>query len=116
MVKPSLSELFTATGVLALLLTAGAGIASADPDLTPAFDTTCTYSQVVSALNAELPTAAAQLNASPTAQAALRGFLDSSPDQRRQIAAELESKPGAAPYFQQFGGYVVQIANTCNNY
>jgi len=115
-VKPSLSQLFAAAGVLALLLTAGARVASADPDLSPAFNTTCSYSQVVSALNAELPAAAAQLNASPTAQAALRGFLDSSPDQRRQIAEELESKPGAQPYVQQFGGYVVQIANTCNNY
>ncbi|BBX48041.1 hemophore-related protein [Mycobacterium cookii] len=114
MVKPSLSQVFAMAGVMTLA--AGAGIASADPDLSPAFNTTCTYSQVVSALNVEFPIAAAQLNASPTAQAALRGFLDSSPDQRRQIADELESKPGAQPYAQQFGGYVVQIATTCNNY
>ncbi len=114
MFTPSLSPLFVATGALAFLLTAG--VASADPDLSPAFNTTCTYSQVVSALNAQFPAAAAQLNASPSAQAALRGFLVSSPDQRRQIADELESKPGAQPYVQQVGAYVVQIANTCNNY
>ena len=115
MVTPALSPLFAASGVLAVLLTA-AGVASADPDLSPAFNTTCTYSQVVSALNAEFPAAAAQLNASPSAQAALRGFLVSTPDQRRQILEELENKPGAQPYVQQFGGYVVQIANTCNDY
>lgn len=116
MFRFSMSPLFAAAATLALLSTAAAGLASADPDLSPAFNTTCNYSQVVSALNAELPSAGAQLNASPTAQAALRGFLDSSPDQRRQIAEELESKPGAQPYVQQYAGFVNQIASTCNNY
>lgn len=116
MVGLSLSKLSAAVGTLALLLTAEAGVASADPDLDPVINTTCSYSQVVSALNAQSPAAAAQLNGSPTAQAALRGFLDSSPDQRRQIAQELESKPESRPYIEQFAGLVVQIANTCNNY
>ena len=116
MVKLSLSKLSAAVGTLALLLTAEAGVASADPDLDPVINTTCNYSQVVSALNAQSPVAAAQLNGSPTAQAALRGFLDSSPDQRRQIAQELESKPESQPYVEQFAGLVVQVANTCNNY
>jgi hemophore-related protein len=116
MVRLSLSKLSAAAGILALLLTAEAGVASADPDLGPAINTTCNYSQVVSALNALSPVAAAQLNGSPTAQAALRGFLDSSPDQRQQIAQELESKPESQQYVQQFAGIVVQVANTCNNY
>jgi hemophore-related protein len=105
----------TAVG-LALSSTVLAGVAFAEPDLDPVINTTCTYSQVVSALNAQSPVAAAELNGSPTAQAGLRGFLDSSPDQRRQIAQELESKPDSAPYVQQFAGLVVQVANTCNNY
>src|ERR1700733_5038803 len=116
MVRLSLSKLSAAAGILALLLTAEAGVASADPDLGPAINTTCNYSQVVSALNALSPVAAAQLNGSPTAQAALRGFLDWSPEQRRQIAQELESKPESQQYVQQFAGIVVQVANTCNNY
>lgn len=116
MVGLSLSKLSAAAGTLALLLTAEAGVASADPDLDPVINTTCSYAQVVSALNAQSPVAAAQLNGSPTAQAALRGFLDSSPDQRRQIAQELESKPESQPYVEQFAGLVVQVANTCNNY
>ncbi len=116
MVRLSLSKLAAAVGGLALSLTAGVGVASADPDLSPAINTTCNYSQVVSALNAQSPAAAAQLNGSPTAQAALRGFLDSSPDQRQQIADELTSKPQAQPYVQQFSGLVLQVANTCNNY
>jgi hemophore-related protein len=43
------------------------------------------YSQVASALNAQDPVAAAELAASPTAQAVLGGFLASAPDQREQI-------------------------------
>ena len=43
------------------------------------------YSQVASALNAQDPLAAAELSASPTAQAVLGGFLASAPDQREQI-------------------------------
>jgi hemophore-related protein len=46
----------------------------------------------------------------------LRGFLDSSPDQRRQIAQELQSKPQSQQYIQLYAGFAVQVANTCNNY
>jgi hemophore-related protein len=76
------------------------GVATADPDLGPVINTTCNYSQVLSALNAQSPAAAAQLNASPTAQSVLRGFLDSSPDQRQQIAQELQSRRGSQQYFR----------------
>ena len=115
MVTLSLTRLVAAVGTLALSLTRG-GAASADPDLRPVINTTCNYSQVVSALNAQSPAAASQLNASPTAQAVLRGFLDSSPDQRQQIVEELRSKPESQQYFQLYVGFVVQVANTCNNF
>lgn len=109
-----------ATGLAAALggltLSIGAGIASADPDLGPVINTTCSYSQVVSALTAENPAAAAGLSASPTAQGALRGFLASTPDQREQIYQELRSKPGADQYVQEYAGAVLQVANTCNRY
>ncbi len=116
MVTLSLTRLAAAVAGLALSLTAGASVASADPDLGPVINTTCSYSQVVSALNAQTPAAGAQLNASPSAQAVLRGFLDSSPDQRRQIAQELQSKPQSQQYIQLYAGFAVQVANTCNNY
>jgi hemophore-related protein len=116
LVTLSLTRMVAAVGGLALSLTAGAGVATADPDLGPVINTTCNYSQVLSALNAQSPAAAAQLNASPTAQSVLRGFLDSSPDQRQQIAQELQSRPGSQQYFQQYVGVVLQVANTCNNY
>jgi hemophore-related protein len=117
MVTPSLTGLATAVTGLALSLTAGASVAAADPDLGPIINTTCSYSQVVSALNAQTPDAAAQLNGSPSAQAALRGFLDSSPDQRRQILQELEGRyPQSQQYIPFYAGFAVQVANTCSNY
>jgi hemophore-related protein len=116
MVTLALTRLAAGVAGLALSLTGGAVVASADADLGPVINTTCSYSQVVSALNAQTPAAASQLNASPSAQAALRGFLDSSPDQRRQIAQELESKPQSEQYIQLYAGFAVQVASTCNNY
>jgi len=99
------------TCVLALSVTGGAP-ASADPDLGPLINTTCSYAQVIAAVNAQNPAAAAQLSASPTARSVLRSFLDSPPDQRQQIVQELQSYPGA----QQYVGPVLLIANTCNNF
>jgi hemophore-related protein len=108
MIKLSLTRLAVAVGGLALSLTAGAGVASADPDLGPIVNTTCTYSQAVSALNAQDPAAAAQFNASPPTQSYLRQFLASPPSQRQQIAGS----PGAEEYF----GLLQQVFNTCKNY
>jgi hemophore-related protein len=112
----SMVRLLAVIGALALSLTAGAGVAFADPDLSPVVNTTCNFSQVMSALNAQSPPAAAALSSSPTAQAVLRGFLASSPDQRQQIIDELRSKPESQPYFQQYTSAVLLVANTCKNF
>jgi hemophore-related protein len=111
MAAPSLAVL-SAVGCLALSVSGGAGVVSADPDLGPVINTTCTYSQVISALNVQSPVAAAQVSASPAARTALRGFLASPPDERQQILQELQSRPES----QQYVGLVLQVANTCNNY
>ena len=47
MIKLSLSRLALAVGGLALSLTAGAGVASADPALDTIVNTTCSYTQVM---------------------------------------------------------------------
>jgi hemophore-related protein len=112
MVTRSMSKLAAAAGGLAFSLLAGAGIASADPDLGPAINTTCSYPQVVAALNAQSPAAAAKFNSSPMAQGWLRSFLASPPDQRAQMAQEAQGMPGAAKYI----GVIGQIATSCNNY
>jgi hemophore-related protein len=108
----SLTRLAVAVGGLALSLTAGAGVASADPDLGPVVNTTCNYSQFTAALNAQDPAAAAQLNGSLVAQAYLRQFLASPPGQRQQM---LPGVPGT-PWTEQYVGTLVQVANTCNTY
>ena len=112
MIKLSLTRLAVAVGGLALSLTVGAGIASADPDLGPIVNTTCSYPQVMAALNAQDPAAAAQFNASPMAQSALRQFLASPPSRRMAMAQQIASSPGA----QQNFGLIQQVAATCNNY
>lgn len=106
------TRLAIAIAGLALSATAGTGVASADPDLSPVINTTCSYSQIVSALNAQDPAVAAQLNESPVAQSYLRSFLASGPDQRLQMAQRLQSIAQAQQYF----GLVTQVANTCSQY
>ncbi len=107
-----LTKLAVAAGGVALSLTAAAGVASASPDLGPIVHTTCTYPQAVAALNAQNPQAAAMFNQSPQTQALLHSFIDSSPDQRLQLAQSIQSSPAARPYF----GVIQQIFATCNNY
>ncbi|MBY0442878.1 MAG: hemophore-related protein [Mycobacteriaceae bacterium] len=99
-------------GGLALSLTAGAGIGSAEPDLAPIVNTTCSYAQVLAALDQQSPSAAAQFNSSPIAQGWLQRFLDAPVDQREQMAQQAMAMQGARQYF----GTVSQVATTCNNY
>src|SRR5246127_2502730 len=112
MVTRSFTKLAATLGGLALSLLAGAGIASADPGIDAAINTTCTYPQVVGALNAQSPAAAAKFNTSAMAQGWLRSFLASPPPQRAQMAQQAEGMPGAAQYI----GLIGQIAGTCNNF
>src|SRR6201996_5704361 len=112
MVARSFTKLAAAVGGLGLSLFAGVGIASADPAVDSAVNTTCSYPQVVAALNAQSPAAAAKFNRSPMAQGWLRSFLAAPPPQRAQMAQEAEGMPGAAQYI----GLIGQIAGTCNNY
>ncbi len=111
MARLSLTKLAAAVGGMAFALTAGSGIASADP-LDPVVNTTCNYGQVMAALNATDPAAAAQLNASPVAVSYLHQFLASPPPKRLQMAQQIQAMPGAAPYFND----VLSVAGSCNNY
>lgn len=112
MVTLSLARLVATMGGMALSLTAAAGVASAEPDLSPFVNTTCNYSQVMAALNAQSPTFAEQLNASPMAQNWLRSFLASPRPRREQMAQQVSAMPSA----QQYLGVAAQAATTCNNY
>jgi hemophore-related protein len=111
MVRLSLTRLAAAVGSLTIALTAGVGIASADP-MDAIINTTCNYGQVMAALNATDPGAAAQFNSSPMAQGYLRQFLASPPPRRAQMAAQLQAYPQAGQYV----GLIQQVAGVCNNY
>ncbi|MGV0624811.1 hemophore-related protein [Mycolicibacter minnesotensis] len=112
MASLSLTGFAVAAGGAALVLSAGAGVAAAYPDLGPIINTTCTYSQVHAALNAENPAAAAEFDANQQAQGMLQMFLSASPAKRQQLATMIQGMPEA----QQYIGTIAQVANTCSNY
>ncbi len=116
MVTFSWTRLAAAAGGLAVSLIAGAGIAHADPvsdpDLDRVVNSSCTYDQAITALNANYPETAAQFNGSPIAQGFLHQFVDSPPDQRRQLAAQIQAMPDARPYLDT----MKQVAKVCNKY
>lgn len=90
---------------------ASGGVAFGQPDMSSLVKTTCSYSQVVAALDAQSPELANQLNSQPMAQSMLRTFLASPPDQREQMVAA-----HGAHWGQQFSQSLVQVADVCNNY
>ncbi|KLO28557.1 hypothetical protein ABW16_12830 [Mycolicibacter heraklionensis] len=112
MASLSLTRFAVAAGSAAVALSAGAGFAAAAPDLDSVINTTCTYSQVTAALNAENPAAAAKLNANPMVGSILQSFLSSTPAQRQEQAAQLRTMPAA----QQYMDTITSVAGSCNNY
>lgn len=112
MLNVSWTKLVIAVGGIALSLTAGVGVASAQPDLGPAINTTCTYPQAVAAMNAQAPAAAQDFSASPMAQSWLQRFLASPPEQRQRMAQQVQS----LAMFQQYVGVIQQVAASCNGY
>jgi hemophore-related protein len=111
-IKSSLKYVAGALGAVALSVPVSAGVASAQPDFSAVINTTCSYEQVMGALNAQRPDLAQEFNSSPFAQGALRNFLASGPAQRQQTVAQLQASPAAAQYF----GPINSIAGSCNNY
>ncbi|BDY33300.1 low molecular weight T-cell antigen TB8.4 [Mycolicibacterium mageritense DSM 44476 = CIP 104973] len=111
MIKLSRAKIAFAIGGLAVAIPASAGVAAAAP-FDAVVNTTCTYEQVIAALNAQQPALAQEFNASPFAQGALRSFLASGPVERQQTVNQLQGNPMAQQYF----GPISSIAGSCNNY
>ena len=112
-----------AVGSLVLMMsTAGIGLASAQPDLSPLINTTCSYPQIAAALNAQAPDLAQQLNDHPQAQAKLKQFLAMPIDQRQQMVQQvLAAHPQWQGTIDQQAGtsegqQIMQVANTGHNY
>ncbi len=100
--------LVAAVGGLTLSVAAGAGVASADPII----DTTCSYPQVMAALNSENPALAQKFSANPLAAVMLGNFLAAPPSERVQLVQEFQTTSWGQKYF----GAMASIANSCNNY
>ncbi|ORB60640.1 hemophore-related protein [Mycolicibacterium tusciae] len=112
MSKLSMTRLAVAVGGLGMSLAAGVGVASAQPDLGLAVNTTCSYPQLVSALNAQSPEAGAAFDKQPMLKAGLQQFLASGPAQRQQMASRIAAAPWAQPYL----GSIQQAFSTCQNF
>jgi hemophore-related protein len=109
---PFVTRLILGSGGLLLSLIVGGGIASAEPDVSSIVNSTCTYPQVMAALNAQSPDVANQVSANPVASAWLQQLVASPPDQRRQMVKQAQGVPAV----QQYTGLIFQVANTCKNY
>ncbi len=95
-----------------LSLVAGGGIAWAGPDVSPIINSTCSYAQVMAALNAQSPDVANQVSANPVATVWLQQLIASPPSQRRQMIQQVQGVPAV----QQYSSLIFQVAGTCNNY
>jgi hemophore-related protein len=113
-------------GVFSAVSISGAGIASADPGDGPLIETTCSYAQLIAALQVEAPEASARLAQHPDAQAKLQeivalpvdqrkqrvqGFLDRNPDVRAAIDEKRNTPEG-----QEKIQMLARIATACHNY
>lgn len=112
MLKPLRKNIAITLGGLAVAIPLSAGVASAQPDLGPIINTTCTYDQVIAALNDQHPDLATQFAQQRSSQAAVKSFLASSPQERQATVAFLQRNPTAQQYF----GPISNVAATCNNY
>jgi hemophore-related protein len=108
----SRTKLVVAFAGLALSLSSGAGIASAEPNVSAIINSTCTYPQVMAALNDQNPGIANELNANPLAVGWLQGLVAAPPDQRAQMIQQVQGAPELQPYMP----VIYQVANTCNRY
>jgi len=108
----SRTKLVVCSGGLALSLSAGAGIASAQPDVTTIVNSTCTYPQVMAALSDLNPGVASELNANPMTVAWLQGLVAAPPNQRAQMVQQVQGIPRLQPYIP----VIFQVAGSCNRY
>lgn len=106
------TKVVVAAAGVALSLGLSSGIAAAQPDVSAVVNTTCTYDQVIAALNDHSPESAAEFTGSPVAVGWLHQFLGAPVSQRQEMIQQVQRIPAAAPYTS----LVMQIANTCNNY
>jgi hemophore-related protein len=110
--KHRLAKLIVTVGGVGLSLTFGVGVATAEPDMSPVVNTTCTYDQAMLALYDQSPEASQELAAYPASFGYLKTFFNSAAPQREQLIQQAKSLPA----MQRYLGLMVQIANSCHRY
>ena len=95
MVNSFCKRLLVACGVAASCLTVGSGVASADPLI----DTTCTYPQVIAALNVSNPELAQKLSGNALARTMLTNFLSQPPAKRATTIENFKKSDWGQKYF-----------------
>jgi hemophore-related protein len=93
---------------LAAAVTVATGTAEAQPDPDVVVNSTCTYPQVTAALNEQAPQSAGD----PMVTGWLQQLIDSPPDGRRTMVAEVQGQP----WMQSYSDLIFQIAGACNKY
>ncbi|ORB29888.1 hypothetical protein BST38_13745 [Mycolicibacterium parafortuitum] len=117
-VRRGIARIAVIGGAAAIGLSVASGTAAADPLSEALATTSCSYTQVTAAMNAQTPELAAQLSMRPDMQANLQSFLAMPVEQRR---AEIAKQQAANPQLQQMltallGPQVSQVAGSCMNY
>ncbi|TAJ43321.1 MAG: hemophore-related protein [Chitinophagaceae bacterium] len=106
------TRMMVGAGSALVAVMASGAVAYAQPDPTPIMYSTCTYPQVIAALNALDPGAAAELQANPIGVGYLHQLIASGPQQRKALITRAYNTPGAA----QYTDLVLNVASTCNNF
>jgi hemophore-related protein len=108
----STTKLVVCFAGFAFSLSAGVGIASAQPDVSAIVNSTCTYPQIMAALNDQNPEVASELNANVLSTLWLQSLVAAGPDQRAQMVQSMQDNPSLQPYVP----VIYQVAGSCNKY
>lgn len=108
------TKVIAGAGGLVMALGLGTGIASAEPNVEAVVNSTCTYPQVIAALQAQDPAAANQLLSSGLATGFLQSLVNAPPgsDARRQLIGQV----AAYPEFASYATLINTVATSCQNY
>ncbi|XCI62769.1 hypothetical protein MPNTM1_03932 [Mycolicibacterium parafortuitum] len=117
-VRRRMARIAVVGGAAAIGLMAVPGIAAADPLSEALATTTCSYAQVMAAMDAQAPELAAQLSMRPDMQMNLQTFLAMPVEHRRSQIAQQQA---ANPQLQQMltaliGPQVSRVAGSCVDY
>jgi len=105
-------RLIIGSGAALVALAAGSGIASAQPDVESIVNSSCSYPQVMAALNAQSPESAKQIQSNQMANSWLQQLVASPPDGRRAMIAQIQ----AYPQLNSYTGLINSVAASCSNY